>query len=110
MDNITMNKLAAEVRTTVDTEMVRFCKDRGITSGWGVENHAAFCTEVVADIALSGLEEDELKFRLFAFFSLTANYSSFRQKYEGPGKPLMPSGGKKTGADLASQYLSKFRP
>lgn len=106
-----MQKTEQEVRTATDTEMASFCKREQVRSGWSTKQHAQFCTEQIMDLVESGLAPDETKFRLWTFLNLTANYSSFRQKYEGDdasGKPLRPSGPKKGGADLASDYMARF--
>lgn len=102
-----MKKVEQEVRTGTDTEMKKYVEANGIESGWSQKNHAGFQTEQLADMATSGLDEDELKFRFYIFLNLTVNPSSFRQHYEKLGV-LKPAGPKKSGADLAGEYLSRF--
>lgn len=91
-----MAKVEAEVVAGLETDMAAFCKERGVSQGWSVAQHAAFQHRSVMDVVESGdaITAEEAKFRLFVILRRTANYSAWRQAHEGTGQPLAKGSGR----------------
>lgn len=101
-------KIEAEIAAQLDKEMRSYVAARpsGAAGGWSVKDHSVLLTTIVSDISLSELDAEEEKYRFYVLFRHTANYSSFRQKYEKLN--VLAAGQRATAESLAAEYLGSM--
>lgn len=101
-----MDKALIEKNTkqAIDDQVKKHVANRsgGADAGWGVKDHTLTVLAVTEEVLESYDDPDERRFALFVLFYETANYSSFRQKYER--SKVLNAGQRNSGAGLAAHY------